>query len=97
MATIALGTVGGILGGAIGGPIGAIAGRAVGALAGSFVDQQIVAALTPPVRREGPRLTTSARGRSPASGGSGRTARRSSLKPIRSGATWATRSSSPIR
>jgi len=58
MATIALGTVGGMLGGAIGGPIGAIAGRALGALAGSWVDQQIVSALTPPVRREGPRLAT---------------------------------------
>jgi hypothetical protein len=58
MATIALGTIGGMAGGAIGGPIGAIAGRALGALAGSWLDQQIVSALTPPVRREGPRLAT---------------------------------------
>lgn len=59
MATVLLGTLGGALGGAIGGPFGAMAGRALGAMAGSYVDQQIVNALTPPTRREGPRLTTS--------------------------------------
>lgn len=57
MATVVLGTIGGIVGAAFG-PVGAIVGRAVGALAGSYLDQQIVNALTPPVRNEGPRLTT---------------------------------------
>lgn len=58
MATVLLGTAGGVLGGLVGGPFGAMAGRALGALAGGFIDQQIVNAMTPPTRREGPRLTT---------------------------------------
>lgn len=57
MATIALGVLGGVLGAPFG-PLGAIVGRSLGALAGSFIDQQIVNALTPPTQRTGPRLTT---------------------------------------
>lgn len=57
MATILLGIAGASLGG-IFGPIGAIIGRAAGALIGSFADQAIISALTPPMRHEGPRLTT---------------------------------------
>ena len=57
MATVLLGIAGASLGG-IFGPIGVIVGRAAGALVGSMLDQAIVSALTPPMRREGPRLTT---------------------------------------
>ncbi|WP_048646610.1 baseplate multidomain protein megatron [Nitratireductor soli] len=58
MATIVLGVIGASIGGAFG-VIGGLVGQAVGALAGSFADRAIVNALTPPVKREGPRLTTS--------------------------------------
>lgn len=57
MATVLLGMAGASLGG-IFGPIGAIVGRAAGAVVGSMLDQAIVSSLTPPMRREGPRLTT---------------------------------------
>ena len=57
MATLLLGAVGGAIGG-IFGPIGAIVGKAAGTLLGGLADRAIVNALTPPVRREGPRLTT---------------------------------------
>jgi len=59
MATILLGLAGASLGGSLFGPgLGVVAGRAIGALAGSLIDQAIVSALTPPVERTGPRLTT---------------------------------------
>ncbi|MDJ1463397.1 glycoside hydrolase/phage tail family protein [Nitratireductor sp. GZWM139] len=57
MATIFLGVVGASIGGTFG-VIGGLVGQAVGALAGSFADRAIVSALTPPVKREGPRLTS---------------------------------------
>jgi hypothetical protein len=57
MGTVLLGSLGSAIGG-IFGPVGAILGRAVGTMAGAYVDSQIVNALTPPVRNEGPRLTT---------------------------------------
>lgn len=49
MATLVLSTVGF----AVAGPVGAL----IGSLAGSVVDRQVLGALTPPVRREGPRLS----------------------------------------
>lgn len=59
MATILLGLAGASIGGGLFGPgLGVVAGRAIGALAGSLIDQTIVSALTPPVERTGPRLTT---------------------------------------
>lgn len=58
MATVLLGSVGGAIGGLFGGPLGATIGHALGGWAGSFLDQQIVNALTPPTKREGPRLAT---------------------------------------
>lgn len=57
MSTILLGSVGSVIGGLFG-PIGALVGRAIGTLAGSMIDTAIINALTPPVRHEGPRLTT---------------------------------------
>jgi hypothetical protein len=57
MATLLLGAVGSALGGVFG-SLGAVIGQAAGAIAGSLVDRAIVNALTPPVRHEGPRLTT---------------------------------------
>lgn len=59
MATILLGLAGASIGGGLFGPgLGVIAGRAIGAFAGSLIDRAIVSALTPPVERTGPRLTT---------------------------------------
>lgn len=49
MATLVLSTVGFV----VAGPVGAL----IGSVAGSFVDRQVLGALTPPVRREGPRLS----------------------------------------
>lgn len=49
MATLVLSTVGFVFAG----PVGAL----IGSVAGSFVDRQVLGALTPPVRREGPRLS----------------------------------------
>lgn len=49
MATLILSTVGFV----VAGPVGAL----IGSVAGSFVDRQVLGALTPPVRREGPRLS----------------------------------------
>lgn len=57
MATVLLGLAGGL----IAGPVGSTAfliGQAIGGIVGSFADQAIISALTPPMRREGPRLTT---------------------------------------
>ena len=54
MATVLLGLAGGL----IAGPVGSTAfliGQAIGGIVGSFADQAIISALTPPMRREGPR------------------------------------------
>lgn len=59
MATVLIGLAGASVGGSLFGPVfGAVAGRAIGAFAGSILDRAIVSALTPPVERTGPRLTT---------------------------------------
>lgn len=57
MATLVLGAIGASLGGAFG-ATAAIVGQAVGGVAGAILDRQIVNALTPPIHRSGPRLTT---------------------------------------
>lgn len=57
MATVLLGMAGASLGAAFG-TFGAIAGQAVGAMLGGMVDRAIISSLTPAIRREGPRLTT---------------------------------------
>ena len=41
MATLALGTLGSVVGGAIAGPLGATAGRVLGGLAGAYIDQSL--------------------------------------------------------
>jgi len=58
MATLVLAAIGSSVGGGLFGSVGAVVGQAVGAIAGSFIDGAIVNALTPPVSRQGPRLTT---------------------------------------
>ncbi len=56
MATLLLGTAGGLVGGALFGPIGAVAGRALGALGGAMVDQTLFGASRTSTSH-GPRLS----------------------------------------
>jgi len=60
MATLALGFVGTAIGGSIGGTVlgisAATVGGMIGATVGGYIDNMIIASLTPAIRNEGPRL-----------------------------------------